>query len=58
MDYELHEIFENLELGIVMVQNNSVAFTNHIFRSILSNINVLNDSTEIVTDKILDLNIF
>ena len=58
MDYELHEIFENLELGIVVVQNNSIAFTNHIFRSILSNINILNDSTETVTDKIMDMNIF
>lgn len=58
MHYELHEIFENLELGIVVVQNNSVAFTNHIFRSILSNINILNDSTEKVADDILDLNIF
>jgi len=58
MNYELHEIFENLELGIILVQNCSISFSNHIFKGILKNINILDNETDKVKDSILDLRIF
>jgi hypothetical protein len=62
MSNELHQIFENLEEGILLFKNDSVNFTNALFRTILKNVNLINDDRlwiqEGSLDHILDCKIF
>ena len=41
MNDEMNEIFSNLEEGIVLIKNQSINFTNLIFKNIMSNIGIM-----------------
>ena len=54
-----HEIFENIQEGILLFSNNKIEFTNSMFQTILKSINVINELRTSVKDEILlDLKIF
>ena len=57
MTREQNEIFENLEEGILLLKDNTINFSNQIFKNIFKDINVIGDHDE-VTDAILDMKVF
>ena len=41
MSSEMYEIFSNLNEGIIVVQNNSIKYTNEVYESILKSVNIM-----------------
>jgi len=60
MSSEMHEIFSNLNEAILMVQNSSVTFANHVFEDILKSIKAIPQNLKYAEmgKSILDLKIF
>jgi hypothetical protein len=58
MSQEFNEIFENLEEGIVYVQNKSIKFANQIFKDIVKNATDEKSSQSTNIHDMLNLKIF
>ena len=58
MSNQLHEVFENLEEGIVLFKNNTIDFSNKVFHDILNSLGIIESSQSKVDDLILDYRIF
>ena len=58
MSEEMHEIFENLEEGIIVLKNNTVNFTNNNFIDILKQTKVLSNDVFILDDTLIYNKIF
>ena len=41
MSKQLHEVFENLEEGIVLFKNTTIDFSNRVFHDILNNMGII-----------------
>ena len=53
MSKNMNEMFENLQEGILVLENNSINFSNQIFDNILRDINLLDDN-EAIKDLVLE----
>ena len=41
MSTEMYDIFSNLNEGIIVVQNDSINYTNEVFSNILKSVNIM-----------------
>ena len=55
---ENNEIFQNLDEGIIVMQNGAINFSNQLFKEILKSMNVVTDTSVKLTQAVMDMKIF